>query len=285
MPTKGGQLIQASAKEHDANGTARKSRPTGSKHSSKPGINIADDIAKELKLHYFRSIFAKDSGRNHASAEEFIFGDNPKETLISFTFPPTVSEDPEMIDFDQFKGSYQHFIFDSALLYVRFGKLELPLSDDPRAEEGRKYLGSGKRDLEKFFLWLSVDKRVQNIIKVTVEDLQDVPHCDEAIINSLKHFEVEILDWRKFDLCPFAIREAVMKSKHFHEVHLWWSGNNAVLRAWSAQDGLATMTSLKRIHLHYPAVRAPKYLRDRPNTNTGLLATVGFQGLHKTAIR
>ena len=222
--------------------------------------NVAGEIAKLLKMHYFRTIFsnkhtAQDASlRDHASAVDFLFGDNHEDKLICFDFPPIPWKKQVPMDFDRFKESYKLFNFDPALLYVDFRKLELQVPDNPRAAERTQDSGAGRRDMVQFFDWLYTDKRVRDIIKVTVEDREGVPHCDEVIIDSLKRFSIEILDWRKLDLCPDAIQRASAKSNNMRELHLWWSGSNAVLRAWSERQGLALLPSLKKIHIYQAQV-------------------------------
>lgn len=138
--------------------------------------------------------------------------------------------------------------FDPVLLYVSFGTFDLKGRDI--GSRGQDLDGqTGKQDLKKFFDWLS-KKGVKYIIKVIVADNEEKAHRDETIIKSLDQFDVEILDWKKIDLCPHVIREASKKWSKFHELHLLWSGNNAVLRAWSEPDGLPSVKSLKTIHIH-----------------------------------
>jgi hypothetical protein len=134
------------------------------------------------------------------------------------------------MDFDDFQKLYKTMAFDPVLLYVHFGSFDLqPPVKDPGAKKMHDS-PAGKRDLEQFFEWLS-GKGVKHIIKIKVDENKDEPHCDESIIESLKKFDVEILDWRKTDLCPFVIQQASQSWSAFHELHLHWSGSNAVLRA------------------------------------------------------
>lgn len=255
QPNEGRQLSDVLPRAPAATSPASHINIKPADRKSKPD-NVAGEIAKLLKLHYFRTIFsnkhrAQDASlRDHASAVDFLFGDNHEDKLICFDFPPIPRKKQVPMDFDRFKESYKLFNFDPALLYVDFRKLELQVSDNPRAAEGMQDSGAGRRDMVQFFDWLYTDKRVRDIIKVTVEDREGVPHCDEVIIDSLKRFSIEILDWRKLDLCPFAIQRASAKSNKMRELHLWWSGSNAVLRAWSERQGLALLPSLEKIHIY-----------------------------------
>jgi hypothetical protein len=105
--------------------------------------------------------------------------------------------------------------------------------------------GRGRRDLPFFFNWLR-EKEVEHILKVIVDDSPERSHSDKAIEDSLKHFEVESLEWRKFDICPETLFTACRDVRH---LSLWWSGNRAILRAWSEPEGLAKLVKLETVHL------------------------------------
>lgn len=150
-------------------------------------------------------------------------------------------------------------MFDSVLQYVavsqlRFTKPELPARKNKSlATAAAKEASSrGRRDMEVLFKWLYDEKGVRNIIKVLVHDEEDPPHSDESIETALNRFEVEILDWRKMDLCPVTIFRSC---ENLREVHLRWSGNNAILRSWSEADGLVRLKKLKLIQIYQENVR------------------------------
>lgn len=173
--------------------------------------------------------------------------------------------------------------FDEVLQYVNFPRVTV----DPgrRAKKEQEDEGSyealggqGRRDMVYFFNWLHA-KGVRHIIRVSVADLGDESgrggHSDEAIQRSLEKFVVEQLDWQKMDLCPqtilhvgslaeanrdasLPVDDAPPESLRRHpnsqltELVLRWSGNNAVLRAWSEAEGLPLLTQLRRIFLYVP---------------------------------
>ena len=110
--------------------------------------------------------------------------------------------------------------------------------------------------MEAPFKWLREKKGVRNIIKVIVDDLEMPSHKDESIVNALKQFDsIEILDWRKIDLCPETICSSC---PNLREVHLWWSGNNGILRAWSEPEGLLRLRRLEAIYIHQVQVRSSR---------------------------
>lgn len=134
------------------------------------------------------------------------------------------------------------------LQYVAFPSIKVhsqPASSDSSGNTPEIAV-EGRSDMMFFFDWLR-DKGVKRILKVTVDDREGIPHSDEAIEKVLYEFDAEIPDWQKVDLCPVTICKA---SKKLEEMYLHWSGNNAVLRAWSEPDGLKILEDLKKVHLY-----------------------------------
>jgi hypothetical protein len=64
------------------------------------------------------------------------------------------------------------------------------------------------------------------------------PHSDEAIEQALSGFDVEDWDWKKVNICSETIRTVAPNVRY---VCLYTDGNNAVLREWSATDGLVLL--------------------------------------------
>lgn len=169
---------------------------------------------------------------------------------ICFEFPAKISKDTAVINFERFEENYAKVNFDEVLQYVDFRRMkveQLPILNRARGNAAKQNLSAGRTDLVHFFRWLK-NKNVRNIIKVMVDDKSDVAHSDEAIEQSLEAFDIEILDWRKMDMDPETLYRACKSSK-LRELHLWWSGSNAVLRAWSEPGGLCKMTTLQIIHI------------------------------------
>lgn len=161
------------------------------------------------------------------------------------------------------------------LQYVSFSNVEVELTGrraDLEREAAREskmnQLGPlGREDMKYFFQWLH-KKGVRHIIKVSVQDSGDKVHCDQAIQESLEPFVIDRLDWQKTDLNPETILHASSKAlvnaddpnnvekmlpdRQLKELWLRWSGNNAILRAWSEPEGLPRLAQLQTIHLFRP---------------------------------
>lgn len=136
--------------------------------------------------------------------------------------------------------------FDTALDYVRLPRIqETPNKPQSGSENNAQNRGSPPQHVEqdpyaKIFGWLKT-KKVEKIFKVIVDDLGDRTHSDEVIVEALKPFDVEVWDWRKFDMCSDTIQRAAPNVRH---VFLHASGNNAVLRSWSCERGLAQLKNV-----------------------------------------
>ncbi|KAF2966988.1 hypothetical protein GQX73_g6566 [Xylaria multiplex] len=85
---------------------------------------------------------------------------------------------------------------------------------------------------------------VTRIRRLVVDEDITYPHNDDDIVKEIKRFQVEELDWRKTDMCSTVLQRA---APNLRAVHLYSSGNNAVLRGWSAEDGLIALEKLEKI--------------------------------------
>jgi hypothetical protein len=110
--------------------------------------------------------------------------------------------------------------------------------------------GKGRSDMVFLFNFLR-KKGIKRVIRVIVDDRLNPAHSDEAIEKALGGLKVEIWDWQKFDLCTETIISAAPDAR---EVHLYWSGNNAVLRGWSEPEGLKRLEKLEKVDLHVEQV-------------------------------
>lgn len=152
------------------------------------------------------------------------------------------------VDPDEFEASFEHLVFENTLQYVALPNIKVRPLPALSGSSGNspEIAGEGRSDVIFFFDWLR-KKGVKRILKVIIDDLQGTAHSDEAVEKALHGFDIEILDWRKVDLCPETICTI---GKELREVYLHWSGNNAVLRAWSEPDGLNKLEHLNKVHLH-----------------------------------
>lgn len=112
------------------------------------------------------------------------------------------------------------------------------------------------------FSWLSACG-VTKIFEVKVNDDGPEAHTDAAIREALRgkgteedparNFEVEIWDWKKFDMCAETVAYSAPDAR---EVHLYSRGNTAVLRGWACDSSLTKLDKLEKLHIDiYPQVR------------------------------
>ncbi|QYT03243.1 Peptidase_S8 domain-containing protein [Trichoderma simmonsii] len=95
------------------------------------------------------------------------------------------------------------------------------------------------------FQWLK-EKKVEKIFRVSVEDREQdqIPHTDMAIHTWLAPFDIEIWDWRKYDISSETILKGAANTR---ELHLYWSGNVAVMQSWACKKGLARLKKVQSI--------------------------------------
>ncbi|KAK2010069.1 hypothetical protein LZ32DRAFT_589032 [Colletotrichum eremochloae] len=259
-------LKRVGTQRFDAVDVKKKEKKTTSskKASKKPDPEVlaknSAQILRMLKLHYMRT-------RSIKMATSFLYGKNIQEDMqICFDYEGLPSEIQDHVFLERFGRDSQSGIrFDEVLMYVRFPIVAVERSGR-RAPKPRAL---GRQDMEFFFDWL-YKKGVRRILKVEVDDSGKIPHSDQAIQNSLEKIVVEHLDWQKTDLDPQVICQISSKAEAvgfdtscegvlyrtnngLREVTLKWSGNNAVLRAWSDIEGLPQLPQLEVVNLNVPA--------------------------------
>ncbi|KAL6695518.1 hypothetical protein J3F84DRAFT_374578 [Trichoderma pleuroticola] len=232
---------------------------------------VSKEILLKLKLHYMRT-------RSSEMALAFLYGTNMNDVQISFDYDRL----PAKVVWNEFekqfgKDNKSGFQFDRVLQYVTFPQVEViikgRLTDRQMGAEKGKQEHLGRKDMVHFFNWL-YEKGVRYIIRVSVNDSGDPGekiHTDQAIQQCLERFVVESLDWQKTDLDPETILRVSARSlekaaptsedpknvellpdRQLRELRLRWSGNNAVLRAWSEPEGLPMLPQLERVYLLIP---------------------------------
>lgn len=236
----------------------------------------SEKIAEELGLRFLRRTVGRDADETEARR----FFENPdaeKKSELAHHFSPNMCcSDKDFLayhftlDMHSKPGSPKMVVthdsvsklFDQCTFYPALRHVALPplvMKPMPPANKGE--IRYQHADQLFFFEWLQKRKGVKKIFKAIVNDT-DSPHRDEDIINvlagkgtrgpaRLQSFDVEILDWRKTDLCPIVVQSA---APNLQELHLRWSGSNAVLRGWGEPEGLPKLKQLKIIHLHYTEV-------------------------------
>ncbi|KAJ2990249.1 hypothetical protein NUW58_g3043 [Xylaria curta] len=185
-----------------------------------------------------------EQGQPHDDAVEFLYGmQQDKQIYFDLT-----GITPKFMK-DRIESGLSHLSFEDILQYVAIPQVELEIDPvNPKTgQRAPKPNGSGRSDMVLLFNWLREKKGVKRILKVIVEDLQHPAHSDEAIETCLKDMHVETWDWKKHDLSPEVLHKV---APDVQVVHLYWGGNNAILRAWSEAEGLKKLEKLEMVYLH-----------------------------------
>ncbi|KAJ4022739.1 hypothetical protein NW752_000053 [Fusarium irregulare] len=201
--------------------------------------NIVMEVERLLKLHYLRT-------RDCATAMEILYGKNtPSEKELNFDLHGILAPG-EVLTQAGLRNLTGKIDFEDILQYVCIPQITVENPPSRSKVAVRRPDGAGRWDLEHIFKRLR-DKEVKTILRVIIDDSKYPSHSDEAIERALSGFGVEIWMWNKPDLCTEVILKAAPAVR---EVHLYWSGNNAVLRGWSEAGGLPTLKALKVVKLH-----------------------------------
>ncbi|KAI8718222.1 Peptidase-S8 domain-containing protein [Fusarium sp. LHS14.1] len=278
-----GRLGASEDKKRREKKMASSSKTSSKKPNPKVLSKNSAKILSILKLHYMRT-------RTIKMANSFLYGKNVhKDVQICFDYEGLPSEIQAHVFNERFgKDRSSGIQFDEVLMYVRFPDVTV-IHSGRRAPKPRAL---GRQDMEFFFDWLYA-KGVRRILKLEVEDSGKIPHSDEAIQISLDKIMIEHLDWQKSDLDPRVICNISSKADSssvsdddsddgakniLREVTLKWSGNNAVLRAWSEPEGLPQLQKLEVINLcippHSDVQKNLEEFRARLNKNVNLIRNV-----------
>ncbi|KIW74380.1 hypothetical protein Z517_12320 [Fonsecaea pedrosoi CBS 271.37] len=131
--------------------------------------------------------------------------------------------------FAQFESHWNKPDFETTLKYVPIANIKFkPDKDDDRV------VSKGRNDAT----------RVKRILHVIVDDMKRNYHSYDAIERALARADVEILDWRRPDLCPSNIFKI---GKNLKELYLYWGGNDAILGAWSEAEGLPMLAQYGKL--------------------------------------
>ncbi|KAL7792820.1 hypothetical protein V8C43DRAFT_315334 [Trichoderma afarasin] len=88
--------------------------------------------------------------------------------------------------------------------------------------------------------WLRNDKKVREIIELTVPDRLVNPHNEVKIGNYVKLFQVQALNWRFLDLSITVLPDQETKER-IKELHLYASGKRAAISHWTSENGILTL--------------------------------------------
>jgi hypothetical protein len=135
--------------------------------------------------------------------------------------------------------------FDETLHVLELPNVKVAMTRNQRINSDET--SKGRRDYETIFNWLR-EKGVRNIIHLYVEDASPHSHSNESIERALKDFKIiKTWDWCKMDVDSETLLKA---APGVHELVLYWSGSNAVLRGWSEPEGLDKLQYLEKITVH-----------------------------------
>lgn len=126
---------------------------------------------------------------------------------------------------------------------LRSVKLPANKSSEPAGLEARQ------EALRNFFALLKGKKHgVKHIVHLQVDESVGRPCPDTLIESALSGIMIDILDWKKTDMCASVVIQAVPRVR---SLYLYCSGNRGVLRSWSAADGLPLLGGVSLFSFHH----------------------------------
>jgi hypothetical protein len=143
---------------------------------------------------------------------------------------------------------------------LRYVKLPANGTNEPRDLKARR------NGLKLFFEDMK-NRGLKSIMELQVDESIDHPCPDTVIKSTLRGLKIDTLDWRKTDMCAQVI---IYAAKHVRSLHLYCSGNRAILMNWSATDGLPKLPNVSHLHITIASCQAN---RSHDMANTVLLPT------------
>ena len=146
--------------------------------------------------------------------------------------------------------------FEHTLKYVAFPQLDIRPAERETYKDNTN-LGKQHNEVFKVLKWLKDTKKVKTIMKLIIPDRLINPHDDVEMAKWLATFGVEHLEWKAVDLCFTKLRDAMNPETPAKEqektdrggiksLHLYSSGNLAVIEHWFSKDGIERLDNVSR---------------------------------------
>ncbi|KAI9167901.1 subtilisin-like protein [Paramyrothecium foliicola] len=135
--------------------------------------------------------------------------------------------------------------YEKTLRYVEFPPLDL-MEADRDTPKGNSHFQSKHTEVFRILDWLA-KRDVDTIIKLKVPDRLVNPHDAIGMAERVGAFKVKKLDWRVLDL-PLSVFKDDAKDR-IDELHLYASGNRAVVSHWLSQEGITSFKNLKTLDI------------------------------------
>ncbi|XXH01492.1 hypothetical protein Hte_007852 [Hypoxylon texense] len=206
---------------------------------------------KELDLGTWLKIYCLTCGFGNSTARSIMY---KPDKMLNTDFNSLETHDVVSLKF--LSNLSKHFKLDNLLRIVFIPQVTVEWDRNRQTEDIRPADINdcvGRVDYFLIFWWLKHEARVSRVLRVVVEDMNlpnsmdfKTSHSDQAIVRCLEGLQVQVWNWKKWDISSDVIRQA---SPSVKEVYLYCSGTNAVLRSWSDSQGLVLLKNLETIHL------------------------------------
>ncbi|KAG5791231.1 hypothetical protein H9Q69_009712 [Fusarium xylarioides] len=134
----------------------------------------------------------------------------------------------------------QHLKYERILRYAAFPQLDL-LVEDRQTYKSGCYLDKDHDEVFRVLRWLK-EKKVDVIMKLKVPDRLINPHDAKEMASKIDEFEVIDLDWKVLDLSIANLEDGT--KQRLEKLHLYSSGNQAVISHWFSAEGIASLRNV-----------------------------------------
>jgi hypothetical protein len=136
---------------------------------------------------------------------------------------------------NSFNGSPKRSLLADLEFEKTLRRVRIPAISEMAGISKTKHIDSHIPDhAREIFQWLQ-SKGVRQVVEVHITDSFHKPHAEETIIETLKGFNVQELDWKRTDL---SVDTILQTSQDVKTLHLYSSGNWSALAHWLSIDGI-----------------------------------------------
>jgi hypothetical protein len=143
--------------------------------------------------------------------------------------------EPRFPDPNDYKPSL-NIAFESTLKYVY-----IPIPDSNDDLQNFLEMQAPHDEVSRILQWLTLEKGVRKIIELRVVDSSLWPHREDQIVDAVRKFDVEILDWRVADLSIDCVLDA---APNVEELHLYSSTWNSLCQ-WTSNEGAIILPKVR----------------------------------------
>lgn len=132
--------------------------------------------------------------------------------------------------------------YEQTLRYAEFPSLDMLLEERENFKEN-SHLQRDHDEVFRILDWLD-SRGVHTILELKVPDRLVNPHDDKRMAGFVDRLKVETLDWKVLDMSISVLEQGTRD--RIKQLHLYSSGNSAVISHWFSEDGIPSLKNISQ---------------------------------------